>query len=429
MKPLKILTMILLLTFSGNAHAQFWKDLKKRAAEAAEETLKRKSEEKAERVTANAFDSVFNNKVLSKQDRGKQEKEGDYHDAINHEDGTGMPEEDTVLIASNFGFVPGTKVLFEDDFSTDAIGDFPAKWDTNSSGEIFEIQGEKWLKLTNDATLIPSVGSNLPENYTIEFDMFTSGLDQKTRSTGMVELWFDDNGTFEKGKNKAIVEISPYQAMASRGAIEKYVNGTREIRSFVGRDYREEIKGQSHFSIEVNGTRVRVWINTMKIVDVPRLIPEVGITNFKMFTRWLRDKPGEDHILVRNFKIAETGEDLRSKLLKEGNFSTNEIQFDSGSANISASSIPILNQIGQLLYEESSLALKIIGHTDADGSEDTNQQLSQQRAEAVKRYFSAQFGIDGARLETEGKGESQPVVSNDTPEHKAQNRRVEFIKQ
>jgi outer membrane protein OmpA-like peptidoglycan-associated protein len=340
-----------------------------------------------------------------------------------------MPGEENISVASNFGFEPGTKVFFEDDFSTDAIGDFPAKWDTNSSGEIFGINGEKWLKLTNDATLIASIANNLPENYTIEFDMLTSGLDERTRSTAMVELWFDDNGTFEKGKNKAIIEISPYQAMASKGAIEKYMNGTRNMRSYVGRDYREEIKGQSHFSIEVNGPRVRIWINTMKIIDVPRLIPEVGITNFKIFTRWLRDNPGEDEVFVRNFRFAETGEDLRSKLLKEGGFSTNEIQFDSGSSNISASSMTILNQIGQLLSEESSLALKIVGHTDADGSEEGNLQLSEQRAEAVKRFFSTQFGIDTARLETEGKGESQPVVPNDTPEHKAQNRRVEFIKQ
>ena len=70
----------------------------------------------------------------------------------------------------------------------------------------------------------------------------------------------------------------------------------------------------------------------------------------------------------------------------------------------------------------------IIGHTDADGSEDTNLSLSQKRAAAVKEALVNVYGIADNRLQTLGKGESEPLGDNNTTEGKAQNRRVVFKK-
>ncbi|MCF0054847.1 OmpA family protein [Dyadobacter sp. CY356] len=72
--------------------------------------------------------------------------------------------------------------------------------------------------------------------------------------------------------------------------------------------------------------------------------------------------------------------------------------------------------------------LTIIGHTDADGSDDANLELSKRRAKAVAQALTTTFGIDSSRLETNGKGKSEPVDSNDTAAGKANNRRVEFVK-
>ena len=74
------------------------------------------------------------------------------------------------------------------------------------------------------------------------------------------------------------------------------------------------------------------------------------------------------------------------------------------------------------------MKLKIVGHTDSDGSEDANLKLSQQRADAVKKALSSVYGISEDRLVTEGKGETSPVSENTTSDGKAQNRRVEFVK-
>ena len=73
--------------------------------------------------------------------------------------------------------------------------------------------------------------------------------------------------------------------------------------------------------------------------------------------------------------------------------------------------------------------MKIVGHTDSDGDDAKNLDLSKRRAASVKIILSTEFGIDASRMETDGLGETKPVGDNKTPEGKAQNRRVEFIKQ
>lgn len=73
-------------------------------------------------------------------------------------------------------------------------------------------------------------------------------------------------------------------------------------------------------------------------------------------------------------------------------------------------------------------SIKIIGHTDSDGEEKTNLKLSVQRAEALKKMLSTDFGVEAARMQADGKGESTPTVPNTSEINKANNRRVEFIK-
>ncbi len=70
-------------------------------------------------------------------------------------------------------------------------------------------------------------------------------------------------------------------------------------------------------------------------------------------------------------------------------------------------------------------AIEIGGHTDSDGSDQTNQALSERRAQAVADYLTP-HGIPGDRFTTRGYGETNPIVPNDSAAHKARNRRIEF---
>ena len=72
--------------------------------------------------------------------------------------------------------------------------------------------------------------------------------------------------------------------------------------------------------------------------------------------------------------------------------------------------------------------LSVEGHTDSDGTEDHNRELSKNRAKAVCDYLIQTYGIAGDRLESIGQGEANPIDTNDTPEGRANNRRVELVK-
>jgi outer membrane protein OmpA-like peptidoglycan-associated protein len=98
------------------------------------------------------------------------------------------------------------------------------------------------------------------------------------------------------------------------------------------------------------------------------------------------------------------------------------------SDNIKPESGTVLKEMATTLQENPIVRVKIIGHTDSDGADTANLALSQKRAAAVKTALSSFYGIDGSRIETDGKGESQPLNKNATASEKAENRRVEFIK-
>jgi len=336
-----------------------------------------------------------------------------------------------VKIYSKFDFVPGDKLLFFDDYSNDFIGDFPAKWNTNGSGEVVTVNDskEKWMQILPgyNTYYIPDV--ELPEEYTIEFDLLTFGLDKKTSSQAKLNIMLSDDKAFRHGDNHVTASL-PFGQFADFFGIrmKNYIaRGGGEINNEIKADIREAVLNQPHISIAVNKLRFRLWVNEKKYVDIPRIMPPNGVvTTLKFSANTFKD--GKERLFIANLKVAEGGVDLRRKLISEGSVSTNGILFDSGSANIQPQSYGIIRQISQVLQQESEMKLKIIGHTDADGADETNLALSKKRAEAVKNALMTIYNISGDRLQIDGKGESVPVGDNNTPNGKAQNRRVEFIK-
>lgn len=85
-----------------------------------------------------------------------------------------------------------------------------------------------------------------------------------------------------------------------------------------------------------------------------------------------------------------------------------------------------LEEATQVLRDNSGVTVAIIGHTDSTGPEAYNQGLSERRAQSIYGYMVSN-GIDSTRLRTYGRGESEPVASNETRAGRAENRRVEFV--
>tara|TARA_R110002167_G_scaffold23281_16_gene82761 strand:- start:403 stop:1443 length:1041 start_codon:yes stop_codon:yes gene_type:complete len=338
----------------------------------------------------------------------------------------------SIEVYSKFDFVPGDKQLFFDDFGNDFVGDFPAKWNTNGSGEVVTVgdSSQKWLELLtgHNISYIPDV-AKLPEEYTIEFDVLITGVDSKTSSTAGLQIQLSDDPSFKTGNNYVHATI-PFGQYAIFGIRMKNVINNKDggINSVVKADIRDAVLNQPHIAIAVNKQRFRLWVNEEKYIDIPRIVVQGAVISTLKF-HLANFQDGKERLFISNVKVAEGGLDLRRKLISEGKISTNGILFDSGSANMKAQSMGIILQISQVLQQEKTMALKIVGHTDADGNDANNLNLSKKRADAVKNTLVSVYNIDADRLITEGKGETEPVGDNGTLDGKALNRRVEFIKQ
>jgi outer membrane protein OmpA-like peptidoglycan-associated protein len=105
------------------------------------------------------------------------------------------------------------------------------------------------------------------------------------------------------------------------------------------------------------------------------------------------------------------------------------VLFDYNSATIKDESKPLLCEYGKALQSVlKDAVLLVAGHTDSIGSDKYNLELSNRRAEAIKKFLVAEFQIAEQRLITKPYGESKPIASNDTDEGRAKNRRVDFIR-
>ena len=120
---------------------------------------------------------------------------------------------------------------------------------------------------------------------------------------------------------------------------------------------------------------------------------------------------------------------VRIQILYEARtfFEIENLNFETNSAEIMPASYEILDKLVTYLLSEAENKFELAGHTDSDGSEKSNEELSLARAEAVKTYLIGK-GISAEQLITHGYGESQPVAENKTEEGKAKNRRTELKK-
>ena len=176
-----------------------------------------------------------------------------------------------------------------------------------------------------------------------------------------------------------------------------------------------------HISIWVQKSRVRLYQNQNKLFDLPKAFP---VRDVKMDRIRFEDGAA----LISNIRIAAGAPDTRSKLMTEGKLVTHGILFDVNSDKIKPESYGTLKDIAKVLKDNADVKVKIIGHTDSDGDDNSNLDLSKRRAVSVKNSLTVEFGIEDARMETDGKGEIEPVSDNNTAQGKANNRRVEFIK-
>ncbi len=184
----------------------------------------------------------------------------------------------------------------------------------------------------------------------------------------------------------------------------------------------------AHISIWRQKQRLLVFINENKVWDVPRAF-DVGNNYNSVVFQTGGFHSDNDKYYIANLRLASGAPDTRNKLITEGKFVTSGILFDFQSAVIKPGNYGIIKEIANVLNEDAEVKVKIIGHTSNDGDAAANLELSKKRAAAVNSILVKNYNIGESRLTTDGKGGAEPTDKGTTAEAKANNRRVEFIKQ
>lgn len=321
------------------------------------------------------------------------------------------PAAEDMTLFTKYDFVPGNRVIFYDDLSDEEEGEFPYRW--NLEKGVFEIArmgGEFWILCTDDGYILPKTPTGpLPEMYTIEMEFYSAGPDYTVPYYYL--QWIDASsnkiGQFE------------FQAGASTGL---QIQG----KNLAGKSLDEKLsKGTHTMRIMATKRSIKCYVDQVRVANVPK-IEGFDPVGFKIHMRPYKDEG--NHCMIKSYRFAEGGKSMRDQLDETGRIVTHGILFDPNSYVIKGESFKTLKNIGRLLEEDPALRLSIEGHTDSDGSEALNSELSHNRSKAVVDYLIQKYGIDAGRLEARGWGESKPMDTNDTAEGKANNRRVELVK-
>jgi OmpA-OmpF porin, OOP family len=318
---------------------------------------------------------------------------------------------------ANFDFEPGDRVLFEDDYTNDNVGDFPRRMNFRKGNwDVVEWNGRRWLRNTGPrhAALDIPLPQTLPETFTIEFDAYFPHTNQQLIVATAPP---PENGSWQRIPGNA------FRVGVGGSRTGVIALGDASVESMT--DSREVGDGPVPIRIMVDGKYAKMFVGTRRIANVPNA--EFTRTD-RIYLENVYFADDENPMLIGPIRIAAGGRDLYDVLAADGRVATQGIHFDVNSATIRPESSGTLEEIGTMLQEHPDLRIAIEGHTDGDGDEASNQDLSERRAASVKDYLVARYGIDAGRLESAGFGESRPVAPNDTAEGKQQNRRVELVR-
>jgi len=424
---IKILITSACVLFSLVANAQ----LLKKIEAAAKRTVENKMEQKTEQKTGEAMDTILNypekkHEKAPKKEKVKKEKK-------NRDEEENVDKTTSAMIKSNSDFEAGTNIIFADDFSQDAIGDFPARWNTNGSGDVVTIDGidGKWLHVVHNTIINPVMDKALPENCTVEFDLFLQA--NGNQSTPFIQFGFTPVRNILKEdmayRDRFFINLNRYSE--KNGKTLEYGLKNDVVGNKNDFPLTKYVNKVLHVAMAVNKTRIRLYLDDNKVIDLPKALTTEMRNNFFLNNNYVIPA-SELGMLISNVRIASAEVDARSllitQLMEEGKTSTSDILFDVNSDVLKTESFNIIKQFGDALVQNQALKIKIIGHTDSDGADATNLSLSQKRAAAVKTYITENFAVAGSRIQTEGKGETQPMAPNTSSAGKAKNRRVEFVK-
>jgi OmpA-OmpF porin, OOP family len=438
---IKFSLLIAIFIFPINSYSQIKVDFKKKVINQTNS----RANQAADKSISKGLDAVedgITDAVTGKDDQKKDQTDNSssggnaQSDSGSKTDGStaaksSAQEQPALQTYSKYDFMPGEKIIFYEDFSQDAVGDFPALWNTNGSAEVVttNLFPGNWMKFDCREAIWTDALLTLPDNYTIEFDLIpTSGSESNGGMRGYCFRLMQaiNAASFDHGAIPGKAAFGFTVEYFGRPGYRTYINldGAENLglSGYKEDDVLKQKKDQKyHMALWYQKGRVRLYQDQNKLFDLPKAFTFQGVKMDR-----IRFEDGA--AMVTNVRIAVGAPDMRNKLLTEGKLVTYGIYFDVNKDVVKPESYGTLKSIAAILTENPDLRVKIIGYTDSDGADAANLDLSKRRGASVKNELVKTFGIDASRLESDGLGETQPLAPNDTPANKALNRRVELIK-
>ena len=411
MKPFKFLLCVIMFLFVNSItsilHSQIVDPGKKTAVEAEKRTNKNidKGIKKGFDEIEKGIGGLFNKKK-SKTSNSTPAKDIPLNEN-NEKPVTSEKQSQQSLSWNKYDFVPGDQVIFEDNLAGEENGEFPSRWDLyDGTVEMAVLDGENVIMFREyGSTIVPylkdSKSDYLPDIFTVEFDAFIP------HDYIAIALFDKKNQSAPGGGNYLYIRGSGMELTPASSGLP---NGKNLNNSWI------------HVALAYTSGKTKAYINETRLINIPRL--SFDPTGISIMATHAGDK---SHYYIKNIRIAEGGVKYYDRFLQDGKIVSNGIRFDVGKATLRPESMGVLNEIFSMLNDHSDVSVSIEGHTDSDGDFDLNQKLSEDRAKTVMNQLIS-MGIDAGKLSFKGFGESKPVVSNDTPEGKASNRRVEFVR-
>ncbi len=314
---------------------------------------------------------------------------------------------------ANYDFVPGNRIIFADDFSTERVGNFPRRLELGSgSMELVEWQGMRLIRANSYGFFMINLRETLPAKFTVEADILP--LHQVS--------WIQVGGP-ERAGDPASVDAWADEHQRTRIVIGEHAGlrtAERENVTVLGEGLPDTLV---HLRVQVDGQYVKVYVNEVRVANVPNA--DLGRSN-RIFI--VLNASAEQPVLIGNLRIAASDVDMYEALAGSGRIAVQGIYFDAGSDRLRPESAGTLREIAAMLAAHADLRLTIEGHTDNVGAAAANRALSERRAAAVLQALVGQYGVSAGRLSSVGLGDTRPAAPNTTPEGRQQNRRVELVR-
>ena len=382
------------LSMPAILNAQFGNLLKR-----TKQTVVSKTNNRIDEKVGQTVDRTFD-KMEGKQ---TQQSSGSATSQINTDQNsnTAVGQSSTGLSSyKKFDFKPGETIIYSNDFSGETLGESPIGWNSNGTAAIVTIEGleGKWMELSRDAFYLSDNTASFTENFTVEFDLLLRRSDPKSIFSQLgfgLMTFYVDTITHRRPINNykkvfaAELKVQPYDYNGSGMHYQSFENFHTYLETEIKKypELQASINKPIHISMQVQGERLRIWFNQDKMYDLPQaVLPNARLNQLFFFVKGSGTQSDIVGYDITNIRVAKGVADTRHKLIDEREFSTTGIPFAANSATVKPESFGVLKEIADVLKSNAAVRIKITGHTDSDGEDAANLELSKNGLMRSKRY-------------------------------------------